>query len=185
MYKKLIGIVVLLMVFALSSGLVIAQEGKPEGKTKVDGFRGEAISQLKDAAAKYIELAKVTPDEKLGWRPAENIRSNTEIWMHVANSNFLISKSLGAEIPADIPENLEKVTDREKVIDYLQRSFKIAIEQISKLKEEDIDKKADFFGSERTARDIVLAVTVHCHSHLGQSIAYARMNGVKPPWATS
>jgi hypothetical protein len=28
-------------------------------------------------------------------------------------------------------------------------------------------------------------MVTHMHEHLGQMIAYARMNGVTPPWSTS
>ena len=34
--------------------------------------------------------------------------------------------------------------------------------------------------SERSAFTLLLS---HAHEHLGQSIAYARMNGVTPPWS--
>ena len=185
MVKKLCAFALLSALLALGVISGIAQDGPPKGDKKVSGFRGEAINQLRDAATKYIALAKETPDAKLSWRPAEKIRSNTEVWMHVANSNFLISKSLGAEIPTDLPKEMEKVTDRKMILHYLELSFKTAAGQIAKLNQDDLGKEVDFFGSPKTARDVILAMTVHCHNHLGQSIAYARMNGVKPPWADS
>jgi hypothetical protein len=30
-----------------------------------------------------------------------------------------------------------------------------------------------------------MRILVHMHEHLGQSIAYARMNGITPPWSKS
>ena len=39
-----------------------------------------------------------------------------------------------------------------------------------------------FFGRESTVRGLYLTVALHEHEHLGQSIAYARMNGIVPPW---
>jgi hypothetical protein len=30
---------------------------------------------------------------------------------------------------------------------------------------------------------MITALAEHCHEHLGQLIAYARMNGVTPPWS--
>jgi uncharacterized damage-inducible protein DinB len=29
---------------------------------------------------------------------------------------------------------------------------------------------------------VIYLMVTHTHEHLGQSIAYARMNGVMPPW---
>ncbi|MDH3530618.1 MAG: DinB family protein [Acidobacteriota bacterium] len=185
MLKRIVFIAAFSVFVSLNASALIAQEGPSKGAAAVDGFRGLAIAQLKDVADKYIGLAKETPEDKLAWRPAEKIRSNTEVWMHVANANFLISKSLGADIPADLPKEMEKVTDRKMVLHYLKLSFKTASDQIAKLKEEDMNKEVDFFGSPLAIQAVILQMTVHCHNHLGQSIAYARMNGVKPPWAES
>ena len=185
MLRKLFTFTALSVFLTVGAVAGFAQDGPPKGDSAAAGFRGEAINQLKDAAGKYIGLAKETPDNKMAWRPAEGIRSNTEVWMHVANANFLISKALGAEVPKDLPKEMEKVTDRKEILHYLELSFKTAAYQIQKLKSEDMDREVDFFGNKKTVRDVILAMTVHCHNHLGQSIAYARMNGVKPPWAQS
>ncbi|NNE66398.1 MAG: DinB family protein [Pyrinomonadaceae bacterium] len=182
--SKRVAILFSLAVFTFGAITVSAQsDDAPKKEDKIPGFKGEVIAQLKDAAGKYISLAKATPDEKLSWRPAEGIRSNTEVWMHVANANFLISKALGADVPSDLPKEMEKVTDRKQVLHYLKLSFETAGMQIMKLKEEDLGKEVDFFGQKRTSRDVLLTLAVHCQNHLGQSVAYARMNGVKPPWA--
>jgi len=39
------------------------------------------------------------------------------------------------------------------------------------------------FGNDITERAAFLNALTHLHEHLGQSIAYARMNGVVPPWS--
>jgi uncharacterized damage-inducible protein DinB len=33
-----------------------------------------------------------------------------------------------------------------------------------------------------TKRGALLLLVTHAHEHLGQSIAYARVNGITPPW---
>jgi hypothetical protein len=38
-------------------------------------------------------------------------------------------------------------------------------------------------GQERTTPEIVLFVAGDMHEHLGQLIAYARMNRIVPPWS--
>jgi uncharacterized damage-inducible protein DinB len=42
-----------------------------------------------------------------------------------------------------------------------------------------------FFGTDTTADGILMRILVHNHEHMGQSIAYARMIGVTPPWSQS
>ena len=42
----------------------------------------------------------------------------------------------------------------------------------------------NFFGGQVTLAWLMMHTVAHAHEHLGQSIAYARMNGVVPPWST-
>ncbi len=46
----------------------------------------------------------------------------------------------------------------------------------------DLDKPVDLFGNKTTVRGGYLLLLSHAHEHLGQSIAYARSNGIVPPW---
>ena len=48
-----------------------------------------------------------------------------------------------------------------------------------------MEKKIDLFGHEMTTRNAMITVLNHMHEHLGQSIAYSRMNGVVPPWTAA
>ena len=47
----------------------------------------------------------------------------------------------------------------------------------------DLETTVETFGFPGTKRDYLLILLTHAHEHLGQSIAYARMNGVVPPWS--
>jgi uncharacterized damage-inducible protein DinB len=38
------------------------------------------------------------------------------------------------------------------------------------------------FGPQANAGDIVYLIVADDHEHLGQSVAYARVNGIVPPW---
>jgi uncharacterized damage-inducible protein DinB len=49
----------------------------------------------------------------------------------------------------------------------------------------DLEKKVKVFGSDATARDAILRSLAHNGEHMGQSIAYARMSGVVPPWTAA
>jgi uncharacterized damage-inducible protein DinB len=54
---------------------------------------------------------------------------------------------------------------------------------IRNLSDADLDKPATMFGQQTTYRNVLLTAVSHNHEHLGQLIAYARMNGVAPPWS--
>lgn len=44
------------------------------------------------------------------------------------------------------------------------------------------DKPQDMLNWHTTLRGSFIAITGHLGEHLGQSIAYARVNGIVPPW---
>ena len=80
-------------------------------------------------------------------------------------------------------KNLEKsTTDKAKVIATLNDSFAHARKAITAMPDSDLEKSMDWFGGKNTERGILLFIVRHTAEHLGQSIAYARMVGVVPPW---
>jgi uncharacterized damage-inducible protein DinB len=75
------------------------------------------------------------------------------------------------------------VTEKAKVVDALKRSFDHARKAVEATPDSDLDKKVKFFGQEPSERMMMIVLVSHGHEHLGQSIAYARTNGVAPPWS--
>ena len=65
----------------------------------------------------------------------------------------------------------------------LAASFDYVAEVVQNASDARLQEAVDLFGRETSARGALLLVITHCHEHLGQSIAYARMNGVTPPWS--
>ena len=77
----------------------------------------------------------------------------------------------------------QDVTDKVDVIDYLTRGFASAQEQLEGVDPATLTGTQMVFGQERTTADMVLLVAGDMHEHLGQLIAYARMNQIVPPWS--
>ena len=52
-------------------------------------------------------------------------------------------------------------------------------------KDSDLDKPAaaKLLGEKSTLRGVFLRLGIHVNEHLGQAVAYARMNGIVPPWS--
>jgi len=46
-----------------------------------------------------------------------------------------------------------------------------------------LSRDIDFFGNATTRRGVLTALDTHLAEHVGQLIAYARMNGITPPWS--
>ena len=87
-----------------------------------------------------------------------------------------------------MPEGFNKdtfatsTTDKAKIIDALNQSFASAIATVAKMSNADFAKPEKKLGPDANDGDMVYLLVVHAHEHLGQSIAYARMVGVVPPW---
>ena len=150
------------------------------------GFRADFLADWDDMAQKAVSLAEAVPAEKYTWRPA-GARSVSEIFMHIASGNFGFMRMLGVQPPAGIdPRTLEKtVTEKTKAVEVLKQSFEHVRQVVLKTSDADLDKSATLFGQPSTIRNVLYIVGTHQHEHFGLSIAYARMNGVVPPWTAA
>jgi uncharacterized damage-inducible protein DinB len=149
------------------------------------GIRAEIIRSIEEAQKKLISLAEATPAEKYGWRPAAGVRSTGEVFLHVAGGNYFLPTFWGTNPPAGIDlRNIEKnAGDKAQVIATLNKSFDHARQAILAAPEAELNRNIKMFGRDSTLREAFLVVATHAHEHLGQSIAYARMNGITPPWS--
>lgn len=147
------------------------------------GFRTDFLGQVGDVEKKLVSLAEAVPQEKYSWRPGKDVRSVSEVYMHVAGGNYLFLSFVGVKTPA-MERGMEKsVTDKAKVVQFLKDSFAFVKTSVGNVKDEELDKEAVMFGTKTTARNVLFTLALHMHEHLGQSIAYARTCGVVPPWS--
>ncbi len=145
------------------------------------GFGAEFQVQLADVEEKIVSLAEATPADKFAWRPAGDIRSISEVYMHIAGGNYFLSTFLGAAAPPHAGDIEKNITRKADVIAELRRSFDHLRNAVNRVP--DLDKQVKMFGSSTSHRGVMMTALNHLHEHLGQSIAYARMNAVVPPWS--
>lgn len=147
-------------------------------------MKPQAILDLQQLQKKFVGLAEATPAEKFAWRPTQGVRSISELYLHVALANYNIPTMMGVVPAAGIDkEGFEKsTTEKSKVVEQLNKSFVFAISAVEKMSNADFAKAEKKLGPDANDGDVVYLLVVHDHEHLGQSIAYARVNGVVPPW---
>jgi uncharacterized damage-inducible protein DinB len=146
------------------------------------GFRAEVLRDLADVQKKIEELAAAVPAEKYPWRPAPDVRSVSEVYMHIAGGNYFLASFVGMKPPAYDEQTLERIRDKQRVLAELRKSFDYLRLAILTTSDADLDKPIKMLGTDTTVRGAMMNAMNHLHEHLGQSIAYARMNGVVPPW---
>jgi uncharacterized damage-inducible protein DinB len=148
------------------------------------GFRDDLARDYSGAAGRLVQLAEAMPADKYGWRPAAGVRSFSEVLMHVAAGNFIGAASLGVPVPPVVdPMKLETVTDKDEAVRLLRGSISQFEAALGALDPATLDEQVDLFGSKTSKRRLMLLMQGHAHEHTGQAIAYARVNGVAPPWS--
>jgi uncharacterized damage-inducible protein DinB len=163
----------LLLLFLTTATLHAQNEGLWEG---YDGEWTHVSREL-------IALAEATPADKFSWRPAPGVRSTSEVYMHIVIANFHLLSVTGAKEP-DVTLDMEKtVTSKAEVIDWLKRSLAAVTEARAHLKPADYARKVTIDHKTVTVDGMYLRIIVHANEHEGQLIAYARMNGIVPPWS--
>jgi uncharacterized damage-inducible protein DinB len=147
-------------------------------------MKAQAVYDLQDLQKKFVSLAGAIPSEKYSWRPAEGVRSVSELFLHISAANYNIPTMMGAAHNASTEQkDFEKsATDKAKIIEQLNQSFGHAISVVQGMSNADFAKPEKKLGPDANDGDVVYLLVTHAHEHLGQSIAYARMNGVVPPW---
>lgn len=171
----------------LTACLAVSAPARPTQakSTEPAGFRAEVLRRIQEAEGKLLELAQAIPQEKYSWRPEAEVYSICEVYTHVAISNFALPRALGILPPVGIEAELEKTTDKAQVVKNLKESFDYVREIIRDTPDADLDKVVKLYGKETTVRDLFLVLVLHAHEHLGQSVAYGRMNKIVPPWTAS
>jgi uncharacterized damage-inducible protein DinB len=147
-------------------------------------MKPQSLQDLDAMHKKFVDLATAVPAEKYSWRPAEGVRSIGEVFLHIANANYNIPNLMGTPLPAGFdPKTFEKsTTDKAQIIDALNKSFASAHAAIEGMTNADFNKPLPKLGPDANYGDVIYILVTHAHEHLGQSIAYARVNGIVPPW---
>jgi len=168
------------MFIVLAVAVAVGQKADPlEGVGQ--GYDGE----WSHVSRQLISLAEAIPADKYSWRPGPGVRSTGEVFMHIASANFYFLNTMGHKMPSDFPsKDIEKTaTDKAKVIDWLKRSLEAVKEAHAHVTPAELSKSTEFLKHQVTYEDIYLRALVHCNEHMGQLVAYARMNGIVPPWS--
>ena len=152
------------------------------------GFIADVLGQLDRVKGQVVSLEGAVPQDKFNWRPMEGVRSISEVYLHIADGLYIFSNAAGLKSPFDNKTLFDeknrdvRTTDKAKIAEELNTSFDWTKSAVAKMTNADLEKKVEFFGSKMTVRNVLITLLNHTHEHLGQSIAYARSNGVVPPW---
>lgn len=169
--------------------------------SRIPGVRGEFLWELEITARQTLAMAEALPSNQFDWRPEAEARSFSEVFVHVATGNFMLLDAIGVPLPADLygsvqgsgqerlwalvrrnDELVERVREKGAVVALLKRSLEAVNQSLSSMSEHELERRLHFFGEETTVRRVYLRLLAHSHEHMGQLIAYFRVNRMAPPW---
>ncbi len=144
---------------------------------------------LESLGTKMVQLAEAMPEDSYDWAPMDGVRSVGAVFAHVAADNYYVPALFGRPVEGTGVTTTSGIRDYEnargskaEIVAELQRSFDAMNESLAATRSD--------FGTEVMLRenslstgDLWVRAITHLHEHLGQSIAYARSNGVVPPWS--
>ena len=161
--------------------------------SQMPAMTADLLKDITEVEEKLVGLANALSLQQYAWRPAQGVRSVQEVLMHVAADNYFIPAAMGVAAPAETKitttdyaavqafEN-QKLA-KEATIAAVKTSFAHLRKAMSTVPEAKFGETIKVFGQDFTNRQFMILATTHLHEHLGQMIAYARSNNVKPPWS--
>ena len=169
-------------------GLPSSARAQDMTKESVASLKASFIADLDTLHTKFLVLAQAFPQDKYTWRPMDGVRSVSEVLMLAAMEGYsFIPTSFGAKA-ADLGSReeaakLRTLTDKAQIIEHLNKGFAHAKKELEALDPATLTAKRKVMGQDRSAADVALFIGGDLHEHLGQMIAYARMNHIVPPWS--
>ena len=70
-----------------------------------------------------------------------------------------------------------------EVLSYLRHSLEAVKTARAQLKPGELERKVTLYGKTVTVDGMYLRIICHDNEHMGQLIAYGRVNGIVPPWS--
>lgn len=149
-------------------------------------FQKETTGSLGYVSGHVMQLAQAIPADKYAWSPQTGVRSIAQVCAHIVSANYFFASKLGTKIPEGVNmETLETdLKTKDAIATELKRSYDVVISAIKNTPDASLVNKVEFpFPGDYTSMSAILIVLGHSNEHLGQLIAYARMNKITPPWS--
>ncbi len=177
-------------VACVATSHVSAAQSAPDRAAALE-VRKQFRADLDTMYNKFYSLANAIPADKYAWRPAPGVRSIGEVFMHVASEFYVWTPlSYGAKPSPVIPgrdeasmKKFEAMSTKDDVLKNLKDGYAYTKTALDGLDPAAITGAHKMFGGEHTVIDMSFGMGGDLHEHLGQLIAYARSNGVTPPWS--
>lgn len=151
----------------------------------------DLLKDVEGLETKLVDLAGVIPENKYNWHP-DSARTVRRVLLHVAADNYVMPAMIGyapdpsTGLTSDYTTGVAfeaRDIPKDSVIADLKKSFAFLKQSLQSASATSMTASVTMFGQPFTGQSAWILAVTHLHEHLGQMIAYARTNGIKPPWS--
>ncbi len=166
-------------------GLALVLAGTAQAQSTPTDYRDEFMRHFEQSSRKLISLSDAIPEELYTWSPGEGVMPIAQVYMHIARYNYMYpDDALGISPPDGVDlDMLESITDKEQVKLLLRQSVEHVRTHIPRMTTEDLMRPTELYRRQIAGWAVLFQLLAHMNEHVGQSVAYARMNGIVPPWS--
>jgi hypothetical protein len=153
----------------------------------------ELATEWRIVGEKTVSLARAFPAAAMDWRPAADARSVAEVIVHITGSNYWLAAVAGVPAPAatgllgDDEATVVAYDKRKPPADSALAELAASVAHVERglltTPTDRLGQRLTLEGHSRTVHGTWVHTVTHAHEHLGQLIAYARANGIVPPWS--
>jgi uncharacterized damage-inducible protein DinB len=171
----------------LATAILLLSSLAPEvrGQHAPEHFAQAFLPKFNYSAERLLSLAEATPAELFSWSPGEGVMTMEHVYMHIAHYNYMYpSENMGAALPEGLDiERIESIQGKEAVLAMLKASIDYTRALADRISAEELAERTTLYGQQTQKWDVLFQLQSHLSEHMGQLIAYARMNGIVPPWS--
>ena len=148
-------------------------------------FIKDYLERLENSRAYLILVAETMPADTYDFKASPESMTFAENLMHIGYAIDWHSQSLlgGRESRDWKTDTIFKVANKskEEMMATIDKTFDEAITFIKQFDVTQFDDQLDYFGLNRSKRQIFLLLADHITHHRGQMLVYMRLNGLVPP----
>lgn len=150
-----------------------------------DSFIIDYLERLENSRKYLILIAETMPEEKYDFRASPKSMTFAENLMHIGYALDWHSQSLlGGRVSREWKtDKIFKVANKskEEMIATINKTFDESLALIKQFDPTKLNDELDYFGLNRSKRQIFLLLADHITHHRGQMLVYMRLNNLVPP----
>lgn len=150
-----------------------------------DKFIEDFVERLENSRKYLILVAETMPEDKYGFKATPESLSFAENLLHIGYAMDWHSQSLlGGRPSRDWNTDTVYKTNKkskEQMIATIDKTFDETITLLNQFDTAQFDDELDYFGLNRSKRQIFWLLADHITHHRGQMLVLMRLNGLVPP----